>query len=615
MGSFLWRTAKLFALIAAGALWAGAVSVLLGPRLFDWIEAGGRRPLGFEQAVRIYILAALGLFLAAWLAFIVRRLTVARLFVWLMVATGSTAIAAVCWLDQRHHLRQEESWIRCTTAACLFLTGLAAAAIARRYSRLPHRSRRSWLWCFLTLVFFALGYDELQMVHEWIGQTFRSPVPLPTPLADALTLAYAAAAVLFLGGFLMFLSARDISGHERFLQLLAAGICVFAVSPVCDNFDYLVHDWLRSRARTAGSYGGSGSTACTATWSASRRDGARPATGSTSRPPTATAAGASCPAPYGSSRPVLHHPERWEVGGSAPTSGLASRLFRHARQDHPAGGRPPGRARLRCEDRTCSPQAVESGFRHGDSNMASPFSKRGTASDMLPPATSVPQEPQRMTTRACRRFGGRRIAGRELARALVQRRYERPVVLGIPAGGVVLAAEVAKTLDAELGVVVVRKLEAPYQPGLTLGAVTADNVSWVHGSVAEEVGATESYLSAEIVRRAEEARRLEEDLGPLARPPLDSRTAILVADGIVTGARALAALRSAAGAGASRAVLAAAAGSPEAFDRIRDEAFEAVSLEEDPHFVTIADYFDEFPPVSSHEVRQLLEAAHQLPVC
>ncbi len=224
-----------------------------------------------------------------------------------------------------------------------------------------------------------------------------------------------------------------------------------------------------------------------------------------------------------------------------------------------------------------------------------------------------------MTNRSRRLFGDRQQAGLELARALAERRYEHPVVLGVPAGGVVLAAEVAKALGANLGVVVARKLEAPYQPGLTLGAVTADDVSWIHSNVAEEVGASESYLSAEIARRAEEARRLEQDFGSLARPPVGGRTVIVVEDGVVTGARALAALRSVVGMGARRAVLAAAAGPPEAFERVRAEAFEAVSLEEDPHFVSVGDYFGDFCPVSSLEIRRLLEtAAHpapQLPIC
>lgn len=213
-----------------------------------------------------------------------------------------------------------------------------------------------------------------------------------------------------------------------------------------------------------------------------------------------------------------------------------------------------------------------------------------------------------MTTTTRRRFGDRRQAGRELAQALVQRGYQRPVVLGIPAGGVPLAAEIATALGTDLGVVVARKLEAPYQPGLTLGAVTADNVSWIHAGVAEEVGASESYMCAEVVRRAKEARRLERDYGSLARPPVHGRTVIVVEDGVVTGARALAALRSAIESGASQAVLAAAAGPPEAFERVRGEAFEAVSLEEDPHFVSLGDYFDDFCPVTRLDIRQLLEA-------
>ena len=242
--------------------------------------------------------------------------------------------------------------------------------------------------------------------------------------------------------------------------------------------------------------------------------------------------------------------------------------------------------------------------------------ERGPTSDMLPQPTSGPWEVERMRRTTRRRFADRKQAGRELAGELSLQPEEYPVVLGIPAGGCILAAEVSRILDADLGAVVACKLRAPYQSGLTLGAVTADNVSWVHHGVADEVGASESYLCAEIVRRAKEARRLEREFGSRARPPVHGRTAIVVADGIVTGARALAALRSLVHAGASRALLAAGVGSPEAFERVRGEAFQAVSLEEDPHFVSVGDYFEDFCTVSSGEVLQLLEsAAQRLPVC
>lgn len=214
---------------------------------------------------------------------------------------------------------------------------------------------------------------------------------------------------------------------------------------------------------------------------------------------------------------------------------------------------------------------------------------------------------------ARRRFGDRREAGRALARALAGRGYEKPVALAIATGGLVLAAEVAAALDAELALTVTRRLRAPYQPGLTLGAVTADNVSWIHAGVAEEVGASNGYLAAEIQRSAREARRLERELGIHARPPVRGRTALVVDDGIVTGARAIAALRAARQAGARLAVFAAAVGPPEAFDRVRGASFEVFSLVEDPRFVSVGDFFDDFRPVSGPQAREILAAAASRP--
>ena len=213
------------------------------------------------------------------------------------------------------------------------------------------------------------------------------------------------------------------------------------------------------------------------------------------------------------------------------------------------------------------------------------------------------------------RFGDREQAGQELARRLGEGSFERPLVLGIPTGGVVLAAEVAKGLGAELGLVVTRKLQAPYQPGLTLGAVTADNVVWIYDSLAEEVGARNGYLAAEIHRRAREARRLERELGDEARPMVRGRTVLVIDDGIVTGAQAIVALRSLRRAGASQVVFAAAVGPPEAFERIRNEPVEVVSLREDPHFVAVPDFFADCSPVSWPRVRQALAATARRLVC
>ena len=230
-------------------------------------------------------------------------------------------------------------------------------------------------------------------------------------------------------------------------------------------------------------------------------------------------------------------------------------------------------------------------------------------------ASEHPRWTHRPVPLAARRFRDRQEAGRELARQLGRRGEERPLVLGIPPGGVVVAAEVARCLTAELALVVTRRLEAPYQPELTLGAVSADAVPWVHAGVAEEVGAGKGYLAAEIQRRAREARRLEGNLGGAGGPPVRGRTALVVDDGIVTGARALAALHSARGAGASRVIFAAAVGPPEAFERVRGESFDAVSLVEDQHFVSVADFFERYPEVSSSDVRRLMAEARQRMAC
>ncbi len=249
MGSFARRTAKLFSLVAAGVLWAGTVSVLVGPRLFDWIEAACGRALDYEQAVRLYILLALGLFLAAWLAFILRRLTAVRLLVWLLVAAGSGVIAAVCWFDQRFVLHHEASWIRYTTAAFLVLASLAAAGMMRWYRQEPDQGRWSLFWGFLSIAFLGLGYDELLMFHEWLGKNLESPWSSTALFADSITLGYAVVAILAGAVFFRWLAGEYLPKHGRFLQLFALAVCIFAVSQIFDTFDYVVLNWLRALAR------------------------------------------------------------------------------------------------------------------------------------------------------------------------------------------------------------------------------------------------------------------------------------------------------------------------------------------------------------------------------
>ncbi len=206
-------------------------------------------------------------------------------------------------------------------------------------------------------------------------------------------------------------------------------------------------------------------------------------------------------------------------------------------------------------------------------------------------------------------FRDRRDAGRRLAEALRPRGYEHPLVLGIPRGGVPVAEEVARVLGGELAVVVARKLGAPANPELAIGATTANGVAWVNDAVAREAGATPPYIAAERERQTKEARRREELFNGHRRPPVEGRTVIVVDDGIATGATAIAAVRSMKVAGATKVVLAIPVGPVGTVARMRLEADEVVCLSEEPGFWAVGQFYGDFSPVEDEEVKAILDAS------
>ncbi len=210
------------------------------------------------------------------------------------------------------------------------------------------------------------------------------------------------------------------------------------------------------------------------------------------------------------------------------------------------------------------------------------------------------------------RFPDRETAGRRLAAVLGECGYERgPIVLGIPRGGMVLAAEVARCLAAELGVVVSRQLEAPYQPELALGAVTSDGVAYVDSVLAEEVGASRRYLLEEQNRQAEHAKRHQQALDGSRSYSIKGRDVLVVTDGLTSGARAIAATRRAQAAGAARVIVASPVAPPDALEELRREADEVVCLLEEASFLSVAQFYDDFHLIDDETVRKLLEPSGQ----
>lgn len=207
-------------------------------------------------------------------------------------------------------------------------------------------------------------------------------------------------------------------------------------------------------------------------------------------------------------------------------------------------------------------------------------------------------------------FRDRRDAGRKLASHLGAYRRASPIVLGLPRGGVPVAYEVARALEAPLDVCVVRKLGAPMQPELGLGAVGEDGVVYVDRDTMDRLGVAEEELDAIIAtkRAAVDAQvqRFRE-----GAPPLDVRgaTVIVVDDGVATGGSARAALQTLRARGAGALVLAVPVGAAETLDDLATVADEVVCLHPEETFYAVSPWYEDFSPTTEEDVIELLGRA------
>jgi len=207
-------------------------------------------------------------------------------------------------------------------------------------------------------------------------------------------------------------------------------------------------------------------------------------------------------------------------------------------------------------------------------------------------------------------FRDRRDAGRALAARLERYRGSDTLVLGLPRGGVVVAAEVARRLGAELDVVVARKLGAPISPEVAIGAVTASGERVLNEELIRELDVSEAYLRGVTALEEREARRREAWLRGNRPPPrIAGRSVIAVDDGLATGATLRAALRSVRKQSPARLVVAVPVGSRQACEALRAEADEVVCLYAPASFSAVGSYYLRFEQTSDDEVRRLLQEA------
>jgi putative phosphoribosyl transferase len=203
-------------------------------------------------------------------------------------------------------------------------------------------------------------------------------------------------------------------------------------------------------------------------------------------------------------------------------------------------------------------------------------------------------------------------AGQTLGACLRQYQGRGALVMGIPRGGVPVAAEVARALGADLDVIVARKLGAPGQPELAIGAVTSNGGRFLNQDVIRSIGVSDEYLGKVTASEMAEAHRREEKFrGGRPAAQIEGRIVIIVDDGLATGATMRASVRSVRTHQPSRIVVAVPVGSGEACAALRQEADEVVCMYEPEPFWAVGLYYENFEPTEDSEVTEILEQNHK----
>jgi putative phosphoribosyl transferase len=209
-------------------------------------------------------------------------------------------------------------------------------------------------------------------------------------------------------------------------------------------------------------------------------------------------------------------------------------------------------------------------------------------------------------------FQDRRDAGLRLAGALTRFKEDRPVVLALPRGGVPVAFEVARALDAEMDLLLVRKIGAPGHQELAIGAVVDGKEP--HLVLNREIIALASpprgYIEAEQKRQLAEIERRRRLYRGMERPvDVKGRTVIVVDDGIATGATVKAALRGVRQSEPRRLILAVPVAPPETIEKLARECDEIVCLSAPEWFKAVGSHYADFTQTTDEEVMTLLAEA------
>lgn len=207
-------------------------------------------------------------------------------------------------------------------------------------------------------------------------------------------------------------------------------------------------------------------------------------------------------------------------------------------------------------------------------------------------------------------FADRRDAGRKLAARLAPYAAQQPVVIGLPRGGLPVAAEVAERLGAPLDVIVVRKIGAMWQPELGIGAIAEGGIRILNNAILAEVGMSHEDVEEVTAREREELeRRVSRYRGKRQPVSVAGRPVILVDDGLATGYTARAAIEALRRRGAGRVILAVPVAPLDSVRELQSVADEVIAIETPTWSLAIGEWYEDFSQTSDEEVASILAAA------
>ena len=202
-------------------------------------------------------------------------------------------------------------------------------------------------------------------------------------------------------------------------------------------------------------------------------------------------------------------------------------------------------------------------------------------------------------------------AGKKLATALKDT-SKKAIVLAVPRGGVVVGFEVAEAIGVPLDVFITKKIGAPNNPELAIGAVAEDGTLLLDESLVEMLGVPQSYIEEEVERqKIEIRRRLKSYRGSASNPQVNGREVVLVDDGVATGSTLKAALRSLRKQGAKPLVVAVPVGPVDTVEALKQEADRVVCLFTPEPFYAIGEFYDDFEQTTDEEVTELLNRSNK----